>query len=335
MGESREMDGKLLAQAREEKENIRRQAMRMDRHRHQEVYARVPELRQIDEKIASLVPEAAAAAIRGSGSLQQIQDESLRLQAERAELLVANGWPYDYLDGAWSCPRCRDTGYVRGEMCSCLKKLYEKAQAQDLSALLNLGSESFETFDFTYYDNEPDPLTGTSARSHMQMIYGICLDYARKFNRNRTNLLFRGSTGLGKTFLSACIAREVSRQGYSVVYETIVSALESYENNRFNRNEEEVSRTSAHIHRMEECDLLILDDLGTEMITSFSLSALYTLINTRLLHRKSTVISTNLSAAQMEKNYTPQIVSRLEGEYQVLNFAGSDIRAIKKERGLA
>lgn len=328
------MDGRLLALAREEKENIRRQAVRTDRQRHDEVYARVPELRRLDRQIAALIPRAAAAAMDGTRPMEDLRRESLDLQARRAELLVENGWPMDYLDGAWDCPRCRDTGYVRGKMCSCLKKLYDKVQAKDLSALLKLGSESFGTFDLGLYDDRPDPASGVSPRAQMETVFGICYDYALDFGKRRENYLFRGGTGLGKTFLSACIAREVASQGFSVVYETAVGALSAFEEQKFSRDEAAAARAEALVRRMCQCDLLILDDLGTEMVTEFSRSALYTLINTRLLGRQKTVISTNLTAPQMAKRYTPQILSRLEGEYQVLSFAGSDIRVLKKERSL-
>ena len=328
------MDGKLLAQAREEKENIRRRAVQTDRLRHEEVYARVPALRRLDGQIAALVPRVAAAAADGPEALDALRRESLDLQARRAELLVENGWPMDYLDGSWDCPRCRDTGFVEGRMCSCLKRLYDQAQTRDLSELIKLGSESFGTFDLGLYDDRPDPASGVAPRAQMETVFGICYDYALDFGRRRENYLFRGGTGLGKTFLAACIAREVARQGFSVVYKTAVEALGAYEDQRFERDAGASARADALVRRMGECDLLILDDLGTEMVTEFTRSALYTLINTRLVGRKKTVITTNLTAAQMEKNYTPQIDSRLEGEFQVLSFAGSDIRILKKERGL-
>ena len=323
------MDGKLLAQAREEKENIRREAVREDRRRHREAYARVPELKELDAAIAALVPKAAAGAL-GGAPLDVLRAESLQLQARRAELLVEHGWSADYLDGAWDCPRCRDTGYVRGEMCQCLQKLYDRIQTRDLSALLGMGDGSFADFDLTWYDARPDPASGVSPQAQMETVYGVCRGYARSFGRSRMNLLFRGGTGLGKTFLSACIAREVARQGYSVVYETAVAAMDACRDQRFDRDAEAADK----VRRMEECDLLILDDLGTELVSPASMSALYTLINTRLLAGKDTIISTNLTAEQMAKRYSPQIVSRLEGEYQVLSFVGSDIRALKKARSL-
>ena len=329
------MDGRLLARAREEKENIRRRAVQTDRLRHEEVYARVPEIRQLDRRIAALVGQAAAAAMSGGdAAMDGFRRESLELQARRAELLVEHGWPMEYLDGAWDCPKCRDTGYVQGRMCSCLKKLYDQAQAQDLSALLKLGSESFGTFDLGLYDERPDPVSGVAPRTQMETVFGICYDYALHFGKSRMDLLFRGGTGLGKTFLAACIAREVARQGYSVVYETAVDAARAMEADHFRRESADIAGAAELARRMRQCDLLILDDLGTEMVTDFTRSALYDLVNRRLTGQKRTIITTNLSAAQMAKLYTPQLMSRLEGDYQVLAFVGSDIRILKKERGL-
>ncbi|MCD8116566.1 MAG: ATP-binding protein [Oscillospiraceae bacterium] len=328
------MDGKLLALARREKENIRRQSVQEDRRRHQIAYARVPELRQLDDAIAGLMGSAVSAALGEGTDLTRARQESLDLQARRAELLVENGWPIDWLDGAWACPKCRDTGYVQGQICSCLTALYEQERAKDLSTLLKLGGETFGSFDLNYYDSAPDPATGISPRQQMETVFGICYDYALHFGKNSMNLLFQGSTGLGKTFLSACIAREVSQRGFSVVYETAVAALGAYERERFSRGEGEAEEAASQTRRLTGCDLLILDDLGTELVTEFSKSALYTLINARLLAGKKTVISTNLTPAQIERRYTPQIVSRLEGEYQTLLFVGTDIRRLKKERGL-
>ena len=328
------MDGKLLAIARDEKENIRRQAIREDRRRHELAYAKVPDLRRLDGELAALVERTAASALSGGRDLESIRRESLELQARRAELLVENGWPLDWLDGAWSCPKCRDTGYVDGRMCSCLKQLYGQAQTRELSALMKLGSESFGTFDLNLYDDRPDPASGVAPRAQMETVFGVCYDYALGFSKSHMNLLFRGATGLGKTFLSACIAREVASQGFSVVYETAVGALSAFEQERSFREDETADEARQQVRRMLECDLLILDDLGTENLNERTRSGLYTLVNTRLTTRRRTIISTNLSAGQMARRYSPQLMSRLEGEYQVLPFAGTDIRILKKERGL-
>lgn len=322
------MDGQLLALAREEKEELRKRALEEDSRRRRIAYARIPALRTIDARLAALVGEYAGAVWGGGRSLDEIQQESLDLQARRAELLTANGWPIDWLDGAWSCPDCRDTGFVEGRMCRCLKELYEKQRRQSLSALLKLGDERFDTFDLAYYSDVPSG--GISPREQMTAVFEFCREYAEHFGKDSVNLLLRGSTGLGKTFLSACIARVVSDKGFSVVYETTVDVLAAFEAQKFRPDEE----ADARVERLLGCELLILDDLGTEMVTEFSKSALYTLVNARLLGGKKTIISTNLTGAEMQAKYTPQLCSRLEGEYQDLPFVGSDIRLIKKERGL-
>lgn len=325
------MDGRLLARARAKKEDMRRRAMAEDERRRTVAYARVSELRTMDSRLVALMGEVVSAAMGQGRPIEEIKAESLDIQRRRAELLVENGWPMDWLDGAWSCPKCRDTGYVESRPCDCLLKLYEQERTKDLSALLKLGNESFETFDLNYYDKQIDPGTNRSPRKQMEMVFQFCRDYAEKFGPGSVNLLFRGNTGLGKTFLSACIARVVSRKGYSVVYETVVEALTAFENQKFRDGEGDAD---ARVERMLSCDLLILDDLGTEMITEFSKSAVYTLINSRLLSGKKTIISTNLSMDRIETIYTPQIASRLAGEYQDLPFVGRDIRILRKERGL-
>lgn len=168
----------------------------------------------------------------------------------------------------------------------------------------------------------------------MSTTFGICREYAKDFGNNSVNLLFRGNTGLGKTFLSASIARVVSEKGFSVVYDTIVSVIEVFEMQKFDRSGDNAEDVSSRIRRYLDCDLLILDDLGTEMSTAFTVSAIYSLINSRLISGGKTIISTNLSEDELKRRYTPQIASRLEGEYVLLKFAGRDIRAMKRERGL-
>lgn len=328
------MDGRLLGLARKEKERIRNAAVAENERRHAEVYAQVPTLRELDRRIAALMSEAVNHALSGAGrSMDELRRESLDLQAERAERLVENGWPIDYLDGAWQCPKCRDSGFVEGRICSCLQALYEQEKAKDLSALLKLGKESFGSFDLGLYSDRPDSATGVSPREIMEFNFKVCYQYALDFGPDSQNLLFRGGTGLGKTFLSACIARVVSERGHSVVYDTAVSALGAFESRRFARSETDLAEAEDRVHRLLESELVIVDDLGTEMATEMTKSALYTLINSRLIAGKKTIVSTNLSQKELARRYTPQIASRLEGEYHVLSFAGSDIRQIKKERG--
>ena len=319
------MDGKLLAQAREEKERIRLQCRAEEERRRGAALARIPELAAVDTRLRALVDELAGTVLGGGRDPERIWEESRRLTCQRRELLQRHGYPGDWLDGVWQCPVCRDTGYTEeGRVCDCLRELYEKQRARSLSALLRLGGESFSSFQLGYYDEVP------GAREQMELIFSFCRDYAEHFGDQTVSLLFRGDPGLGKTFLSACIARKVSEQGFSVVYVTIVEALASYEDLKFRAE----PQAAARVDRLEKCDLLILDDLGTEMVTDFTRSALYTLINNRLLAGRKTIVSTNLSREALARLYTPQIASRLDGEYQEMPFVGRDIRKIRRERGL-
>ena len=226
------------------------------------------------------------------------------------------------------CPICRDSGYVGENMCTCLAEYCRSEQKKELTSLLSTNA-TFDDFTLDYYPTAVNPITGLSPREQMEINYEFCVEYARHFRPGPDrNLLFNGAPGLGKTFLSACIAREVVDHGYSVVYDTAIHVFSCMEKQKFGGGTEEDVRMA---ERILACDLLILDDLGTEMSTAFIPSALYTIINSRILSEKPTIISTNYTIAQLSQRYTPQIASRLEGEYRLLPFAGSDIRKLKKE----
>lgn len=327
------LEGKLLGRARDRLGEIRAENEAETNRRHAEVYARLPELREIDQKIRALMLELVGLALGKSGrDAAALEEESLELQARRAELLVKNGWPERYLDEIVSCPLCRDTGHLPdGAMCRCLLALYKKEQTKELSSLLRLGDETFERFNLNYYPAAADPESGESPRRCMERTLDVCRRYANAFDANLTNLLFHGGPGLGKTFLSTAIAKVVSEKGYSVVYDTVSSVLSAFETQKFSRDADEAEQASSRARQILDCDLLILDDLGTEMPTAFSVSALYTVVNSRLRSGRKTIISTNLDPGQLRSRYGQQLASRLEGEYLWLEFLGQDIRMLKKE----
>ena len=200
--------------------------------------------------------------------------------------------------------------------------------------MLDLGGQSFETFSLSWYSDTYDPALGISPRKNMARILEICRNYAETFSQDSGSLLLTGDPGLGKTFLSAAIARVVSGDGWSVVYDTAGSIFRRFESQKFRREDEE--EADADVERVLHCDLLILDDLGTEMTTAFVQSALYQIVNTRLMEKRATILSTNLSMVErnneIASRYSPQIASRIEGEYQVLPFFGEDIRILKRQR---
>ena len=326
------LDGKILAKAREQLDIIKGNNAAEHDRRTAAVYARVPRIAQIDMRLRQQMVELVGLTIKKGASLSadigQLENESLELQAEKAELLVENGYASDYLDDIYSCPVCKDAGFVDGMICDCLMAIYNQELTKELGVLLRSGDESFEGFSLGYYDDVCDPVSGVSARDQMTLVFETCREYAKGFSSHSLNLLFQGGTGLGKTYLSACIARTVADKGFSVCYDTAVAALDAFEAKKFGKDAETVEKASVKVERMLSCDLMILDDLGTEMPTPMSVSALYTLINTRLINGKKTVISTNCSDEDLARRYNQQICSRLEGEYFKLSFVGSDIRTI-------
>lgn len=327
-------DGRLLAAARDELARIREENTAERERRTRLIYRQMPEIEDIDRRMraqmAQLVRLTISRAPDMKEKLDALKDENLALQKRRAELLGVCGHEADYLDEIFSCPVCKDTGNDGGRVCACLEKLYNKALSYELGSLIRHGDESFERFDLRLYSAQSDPVSGSSPRSHMELVFTACRKFADNFPKVSSNLILQGAPGLGKTFLSACIARRVLDKGCSVCYESASAALDAFEQQKFCRDSAEGEAAGARVRRMLDCDLMILDDLGTEMLTPMSQSALYTLINSRLVAGKKMIISTNLSDEDLEKRYTPQICSRIAGEFLHLPFAGQDIRRIKK-----
>lgn len=320
------VDGRLLARARDALARRREENAALRREREREVWDAVPEIRGIDRRLRALVGEVVGLTAAGgdpSEALAEIGEKSAALCAERSTALASHGFPAGYLDDVYTCPDCRDSGFLRnGEMCACLTALYEAERERELASEARLGAESFSDFDLSYYEG--------AARECMELTANTAREYAVNFGPESPNLLFQGGTGLGKTFLSGCVAKVVSGRGFSVVYESAQGAFGAFEEQKFSRGE--TDEAAEKVRRILSCELLILDDLGTEMTTSFTQSALYNILDARLTAGKKTIVSTNLSDAELAARYIPQAVSRLNGEFDTLLFMGRDIRAIKKER---
>lgn len=313
-----------LAQAKEDRESENRQHLA-------EAYAKVPRIKEIDMLLRRTMAQAAQAAfLQGSDGkelLEKARIQNLELQQERA-LLAYENFEEGYLDETPICEVCGGTGYIGATMCECLAELCRQEQKKEISILTG-GKESFSQFRLDYYSDYTDAKYGASPRAIMERNFQSCKRYAMSFSPNAGNLLFIGGTGLGKTFLSACIARAVADRGYSVVYETAGHLFSKLEQAKFSGSEE----ARREIVKYNTCDLLILDDLGTEMPGQFVTAALYGLINDRLLANKPMVISTNLNVDELTRRYSPQIASRLHGSFNRLTFVGEDIRVLKN-RGL-
>ena len=309
-----------LAQAKEDRESENRQHLAI-------AYARVPRIREIDMQLRRTMAQAAQAAfLQGSDGremMDQVRQKNLELQQERAILAMEN-FEEGYLDDSPICDKCGGSGYIGSNMCECLRELCRQEQKKEVSVLSG-SRETFNQFRLDYYPDRVDPKYGASPRTIMERNLRICRTYALPFTPDAGNLLFVGGTGLGKTFLSACIARAVADRGCSVVYESAGHLFGKLEQAKFNPSEE----TRREAARFTECDLLILDDLGTEMPGQFVTAAFYSLLNDRILAGKAMVISTNLNMDELSRRYSPQIASRLQGSFQGLTFVGEDIRVLK------
>ena len=327
-------DGKILSRAMARFDEDKQRRARQFRERQQQLFAREPELADIDRRLRGTMSQIITRALqRGQDpvpAIHAIRDENLALQRRRGELLTALGYPADYLEEKPRCARCGDAGFLPdGSMCACLRSYYAREQIAELSHMLDIGSQSFDTFRLDYYSTDRGGLP-RSPREAAQRNLEICQSFARDFRPGKQNLLLFGAPGLGKTFLSACIARVVSEDGFSVVYDTAGHIFSQFEAAKFRRDD--VDEPDESVERCMACDLLILDDLGSELVTQFTQSALYELVNSRLVGEKHTVISTNLTLEEAARRYPPQIASRLEGEYHALHFFGDDIRLLKKRQ---
>lgn len=326
------LDGKILRDAISSIQEQKAAREAELNRRKERVYSELPRIRQIDQELRDTMLDIVDRALKKGGNpepeIEAIQERNLSLQRERSHLLRKNGYPENYIDGIVKCNKCGDNGFIVGRRCSCLMEVYNKLQIEELSNLLKLGEETFESFSLDYYD-DTKLFGGKTSRDIMKRNYDVCHTYANKFGNNSRNLLFVGGTGLGKTFLSTCIAKVVSEKGYSVVYDTAVGIFSKFEEEKFHRSLDEYGNSGTE--RYLKSDLLIIDDLGTEMVTTFTISALYNLINSRLISGGRTIVSSNLSIAEMGEKYNGQIMSRLEGEYILLSFCGNDIRRIKSE----
>ena len=231
----------------------------------------------------------------------------------------------DYDEMHFTCEDCKDTGYTDGKMCHCLKDLLAGLMLERLSHTANTDNISFASFSLDYYPAEPLPGSKSSARDVMRRALEECRNYADTFTPSSRSMFFQGKTGLGKTHLSLSIAKEVIRKGYNVLYTPAQTLLETLERERFRRGEESYS-----LNFVLDCDLLILDDLGAEFSTNFSVSVIYNIINSRLVEGKPTIISSNLTAKELEARYSPRVVSRIMGEYYTIPFLGNDIRILKR-----
>ncbi|MBQ8001213.1 MAG: ATP-binding protein [Ruminococcus sp.] len=313
-------------------EDRRREAESVAQQHTDRVYREIPELEEISRQLVSCSLGAARAVLKGANTkeeLERLAQISSNLQKRQQELLASNGYPANYMEPVYTCPHCNDTAYVEKDgktvYCDCFLKLLIECSCDEINKLSPLSLSTFDTFKLDYYpyDSNAD---GVSPYTRMSKILNFCRNYAINFNGEGKSILMRGATGLGKTHLSLAIANEVLQKGYYAVYVSAPSLLARLENSHFNYNSSEEEQL---LQTLGDCDLLIIDDLGTEFLTPYSKSTIYNIFNNRLLKRKPMIINTNLTVRELQDVYSQRFVSRIIGECDRLDFIGKDIRALK------
>lgn len=294
------------------------------------VYEMVPELNEIDEALVhESITRAKLSLLRDADALAGLQERIDLLKKRKQELILAAGFAIDYIEPHFVCSTCQDTGYIGNNKCNCFKQAIVNLLYSQSNVFQALTYENFSTFSFSYYDDtQVDNLLKKTPYKNIQDILKDVKCFIKEFNKRYENLLIYGNTGVGKTFLSNCIAKELLDSGHTVIYLTAFQLFEILEKYKFNStdNYEEIRNQFEYIL---DCDLLIIDDIGTELNNTFITSQLYQCINERHLKQKSTIISTNLSFDQLKNNYSERIFSRISSNYKLLKIIGDDIRLQK------
>ncbi len=286
-----------------------------------EAYAKSPEVQKIDSELGATALNILSISASGENieeKMARLRERTEALRSRRSELLTDAGFPEDYTDVKYDCPKCGDTGYVGVKVCDCLRREIIEASFEDAGIAALAKTQTFDTFDLSYYP--------ASERESMRHAYDTLKDFAENFDgKDEPSFLLVGASGLGKTHLSTAVAKRVIERGYRVVYDTIDHIIDDFQAERFR----ETMTYDELSDRYFESDLLIVDDLGCEMMNQFSLSCVYNLINTRLNAGRPTVINTNLTSEELRRSYFDRITSRLFGEYRILVFKGEDVRRRK------
>ena len=319
-----------LERAKKIIDDRRAQAEREAEQKRMDLEAVSPELKAVNRAIASAGLKAIKAIGMGENAQEYINNlakENLQNQKRRTEILAGLGLPEDALDIHYTCKKCEDTGSYNGHYCDCVKALTKQLQFENLCSCAPAKTSTFSNFSLDYYKGIVDTATGTNAYERMSQILNYCRSYAADFGKGSPSILMYGQTGLGKTHLSLAIANEVVAKGYNVIYTSAGNLFSKLEKERFGRLKTDESPEDAVL----SCDLLILDDLGSEFITSFTVSEVYNIINSRILAGLPTIINTNLLYDEIADKYNPRVYSRILGDYTPLEFIGCDVRQLKSE----
>ncbi|MFR4351654.1 MAG: ATP-binding protein [Roseburia sp.] len=298
--------------------------------RTKEAYARIPQLKEIDDAIASCSVAQAKLLLDGDeDAIGRLKKQIASCRSKRDTLLQQHGFAPDYFKPVYTCPDCKDTGYIGQKRCHCFEQaaidlIYTQSNLKNI-----LKTENFDAFSYDYYsDTDINPATGLSSLATARDAVQRCHDFIDNFGESFSNLYLYGDTGIGKTFLSNCVANELIKRGYSAIYFTAFQLFDILSKGVFQKD---VDAIAAH-RSIFECDLLIIDDLGTELTNSFTTSQLFLCLNERILRQKSTIISTNLGVPQLADIYSERVLSRISSNYTLIKLFGADIRILKRHR---
>ena len=303
--------------------------------RKNDVYSQIPEFKKLDDEISKVGLQLAKLVLQNPSNKENIILESKKkmdeLKSQKKELLTKYKVPNGYLEIQHDCNICKDKGFLdNGHKCNCLKQeiINEAYKMSNISMMLE--KENFTTLDTSIFSSEKDPESNISPQQNMLQIVSICESFILDFDKdNGENLLFYGDTGLGKTFMCNCIAKSLLDKGHLVIYQTAFKMFEIIEDYKFKNADSHISKEN--YENLFDCDLLIIDDLGTELTNSFTNSELFNILNTRLLSGKKTIISTNLSPMQLGSNYAQRIFSRIFDRFKMVKFIGKDLRWESKQ----
>ena len=317
--------------ANQEIAEIRNKNKEMQRRREDEVREKAPEFAQVEKQLASGGLALAKCVLDGTNNFESIKAYIEDAQNKKKIILKKLNLPSDYLDEIYSCKKCRDTGFdENGRRCECLKKMISKYVGVNSNLTESMKNQTFESFDFSLFETQPD-VKGKSVLDFAKKSFDIARKFADTFDETHDNLFIYGKAGAGKTYLSSCIVNRALQRGYSVYYQSAFNLLDMCEKLKFGRfDEEDAADADYAIKYAYNVDLLVIDDLGTEFITPYSSAALFDIINSRLVSKKSTVISSNFDTDKINNEYGARLASRISGDYTKIPFPGMDLRNRKK-----